>query len=92
MLSGNGIILTNNHVINGATSISVTDIGNKKTYKASVVGYDRTKDIAVLQLQNASGLQTATLGNSSNASVGRTSWASATPAARAEPRARPAGP
>jgi len=70
VLSGNGIILTNNHVINGATSISVTDIGNKKTYKAIVVGYDRTKDIAVLQLQNASGLQTATLGNSSNASVG----------------------
>ena len=35
-----------------------------------MVGYDRTKDIAVLQLHNASGLQTATLGNSSNASVG----------------------
>jgi S1-C subfamily serine protease len=35
-----------------------------------VVGYDRTKDIAVLQLHNASGLQTATLGNSSNVSVG----------------------
>ena len=63
-------ILTNNHVIDGATSISVTDVGNHKTYTASVVGYDRTKDIAVLQLQNASGLQTATLGNSSNASVG----------------------
>jgi S1-C subfamily serine protease len=70
VLSGNGIILTNNHVIDGATSISVTDIGNHKTYTASVVGYDRTKDIAVLQLHNASGLQTATLGNSSNASVG----------------------
>lgn len=71
VLSSNGEILTNNHVIDGATSISVTDIGNKKTYKASVVGYDRTKDIAVLQLQNASGLQTATLGNSSNVSVGQ---------------------
>jgi S1-C subfamily serine protease len=70
VLSSNGIILTNNHVIDGATSISVTDIGNSKTYKASVVGYDRTKDIAVLQLQNASGLQTASLGNSANASVG----------------------
>ncbi|HVA10510.1 MAG TPA: trypsin-like peptidase domain-containing protein, partial [Acidimicrobiales bacterium] len=69
VLSSNGVILTNNHVIDGATTISVTDIGNKKTYKASVVGYDRTKDIAVLQLQNASGLQTAILGNSSNASV-----------------------
>jgi S1-C subfamily serine protease len=70
VLSSNGIILTNNHVIDGATSISVTDIGNHKTYTASVVGYDRTKDIAVLQLHNASGLQTASLGNSSNASVG----------------------
>ncbi len=70
VLSSNGVILTNNHVIDGATSISVTDIGNQKTYTASVVGYDRTKDIAVLQLHNASGLQTATLGNSSNASVG----------------------
>ena len=71
VLSSNGVILTNNHVIDGATSISVTDIGNNKTYTASVVGYDRTKDVAVLQLHNASGLQTATLGNSSNASVGQ---------------------
>ena len=71
VLSSNGVILTNNHVIDGATSISVTDVGNHKTYTASVVGYDRTKDIAVLQLHNASGLQTATLGNSSNASVGQ---------------------
>jgi S1-C subfamily serine protease len=70
VLSSNGVILTNNHVIDGATSISVTDIGNHQTYTASVVGYDRTKDIAVLQLHNASGLQTATLGNSSNVSVG----------------------
>jgi S1-C subfamily serine protease len=71
VLSSNGVILTNNHVINGATSISVTDVGNQKTYTASVVGYDRSRDIAVLQLHNASGLQTATLGNSSNASVGQ---------------------
>ncbi len=70
VLTSNGVILTNNHVIDGATSISVTDVGNQKTYTASVVGYDRTQDIAVLQLHNASGLQTATLGNSSNASVG----------------------
>ena len=47
VLTSNGVILTNNHVINGATSISVTDVGNHKTYTASVVGYDRTKDIAV---------------------------------------------
>jgi S1-C subfamily serine protease len=70
VLTSNGVVLTNNHVIDGATSISVTDVGSQKTYSASVVGYDRTKDIAVLQLNNASGLQTATIGNSSNASVG----------------------
>ncbi len=71
VLTSNGVVLTNNHVINGATSISVTDVGNQKTYTASVVGYDRTKDIAVLQLHNASGLQTATLGTTANVSVGQ---------------------
>jgi S1-C subfamily serine protease len=70
VLTSSGEILTNNHVIDGATTISVTDVGNQKTYSASVVGYDRTRDIAVLQLHNASGLQTATIGNSSNVSVG----------------------
>jgi S1-C subfamily serine protease len=71
VISSGGVILTNNHVIDGATTISVTDIGNGKTYTASVVGYDRTKDIAVLQLHNASGLTTANLADSSNASVGQ---------------------
>lgn len=61
VLTPNGEILTNNHVINGATKISVTDIGNGKTYGASVVGYDPSHDVAVLQLQGASGLQTAKL-------------------------------
>jgi S1-C subfamily serine protease len=70
VVTSDGEILTNNHVINGATSISVTDVGNHKTYTASVVGYDRTGDIAVLQLHNASGLQTANFGNSSSISVG----------------------
>ena len=70
VLTSNGVILTNNHVIDGATSVSVTDVGNGKTYTASVVGYDRTKDIAVLQLHNASGLTTASLATSANVSVG----------------------
>jgi S1-C subfamily serine protease len=70
VLTANGEILTNNHVVEGATSIKVTDIGNGKTYTATVVGYDRTQDIAVLQLQNASGLTTATLGDSSKVGVG----------------------
>ena len=70
VLTSNGEVLTNNHVIEGATSISVTDIGNGKTYKATVVGYDATKDVAVLQLSGASGLKTASIGNSSTVAVG----------------------
>ncbi|TVZ03053.1 PDZ domain-containing protein [Trebonia kvetii] len=70
VLTANGEILTNNHVINGATSISVTDIGNGKTYKATVVGYDESHDIAVLQLSGASGLTVASTGNSSTVGVG----------------------
>jgi S1-C subfamily serine protease len=70
VLTAGGEILTNNHVINGATSVSVTDIGNGKTYKATVVGYDDSKDVAVLQLTGASGLTVATLCDSSTVGVG----------------------
>jgi S1-C subfamily serine protease len=70
VLTQSGEVLTNNHVVQGATSISVTDIGNGQTYPASVVGYDRTSDVAVLQLHGASGLQTVPLGDSSTVSVG----------------------
>jgi S1-C subfamily serine protease len=70
VLTSTGEILTNNHVIEGATSVKVTDIGNGKTYNATVVGYDATQDVAVIQLQDASGLTTASLGNSSTVQVG----------------------
>jgi S1-C subfamily serine protease len=70
VLTSNGEILTNNHVINGATSVSVTDIGNGKTYKATVVGYDESQDVAVLQLTGASGLTVANTGNSGTVAVG----------------------
>jgi S1-C subfamily serine protease len=72
VLSSDGLILTNNHVINGATSITVTDIGNGKTYKATVVGYDESHDIAVLRAASASGLTVASFGDSSTAAVGNT--------------------
>jgi S1-C subfamily serine protease len=71
VLTSKGEVVTNNHVINGATKISVTDIGNGKTYSADVVGYDASHDIAVLQLQGASGLTTAKIGDSSQAAVGQ---------------------
>lgn len=70
VLTSSGEVLTNNHVVEGATSVSVTDIGNGRTYSATVVGTDATDDIAVLKLNGASGLATVSLGNSSSASVG----------------------
>ena len=70
VLTPDGEVLTNNHVVNGATSISVTDVGNGKTYRAHVVGYDVSKDVAVLQLSGASNLQTVTIERSPNVSVG----------------------
>src|ERR1035438_5350196 len=65
VLTSTGEVLTNNHVIDGATSIKVTDVVNGRTYTAKVVGYDQTKDVAVLQLVGASGLKTVTLSSSS---------------------------
>ena len=72
VLTSDGEVLTNNHVIRGATSIKVTDVGNGRTYTAMVVGYDASRDVAVIQLQNASGLTTANLGDSSIVQTGDT--------------------
>jgi S1-C subfamily serine protease len=63
-------VLTNNHVIDGATSITAQVDGEGTKYTAKVVGYDVTQDVALLQLQNASGLSTIAAGNSSSVSVG----------------------
>jgi S1-C subfamily serine protease len=70
VLSSSGLVLTNNHVVDGATSISATDVGNGQTYSSTVVGYDRSHDIAVIQLQGASGLKTAQIADSSTLAVG----------------------
>lgn len=70
VLTPGGEVLTNNHVVEGATTISVTDVGNGKTYPATVVGYSVTKDVAVLQLTGASGLQTVTKAGSAPVSAG----------------------
>ena len=70
VLSSDGEVLTNNHVIDGATKITATDVGNGRTYSATVVGYDPAHDIAVLRLQGASDLATARIGDSSKLSVG----------------------
>jgi S1-C subfamily serine protease len=72
VLTSNGEILTNNHVIDGATSIKVTVVSTGKSYTATVVGDDPSDDVAVLQLSGASGLATAKLGDSSSVAVGNT--------------------
>jgi S1-C subfamily serine protease len=70
ILTSSGEVLTNNHVVDGATSIKVTVVSTGSTYTAKVVGTDPSDDVAVLQLQGASGLQTAKIGNSSDVNVG----------------------
>ncbi|MBB2892898.1 S1C family serine protease [Flexivirga oryzae] len=60
VLTSGGIVLTNYHVVEGSTSIRVK-AANGETYTAKVLGSDETHDIAVIQLQGASGLKTASL-------------------------------
>ncbi len=62
VIDPSGVVLTNNHVISGATDIAAFDVGNGQTYAVDVVGYDRKQDVAVLQLRGAAGLPTAAIG------------------------------
>jgi len=58
IISRSGEVLTNNHVIAGATKFKVVDVTTHRKYTAGVVGYSVSRDVAVLQLANASGLRT----------------------------------
>ena len=69
VLTPSGKVLTNNHVISGATKIDVVVPNTGHSYKARVVGYDRTADVALLQLQGASDLKTVSI-SSATVSVG----------------------
>jgi len=71
VLTSSGEVLTNNHVIRGATTIKVIVPQTKKTYTARVLGYDLTADVALLQLNNASGLSTVSVGDSSKVTNGQ---------------------
>ena len=70
VLTADGEILTNNHVIAGATSITVTIVSSGESYPATVVGTDVTDDVAVLQLSGASDLTTANFSTSTNLTIG----------------------
>jgi S1-C subfamily serine protease len=63
------VILTNNHVVAGATDLTARSIANGQVFPASVIGYDRQHDIAVLQLAGG-GLPVANIGNSGTVKVG----------------------
>ncbi len=69
VIDGGGVVLTNNHVVAGATNLTARSIGNGQTYPATVIGYDRQHDVAVLQLAGG-GLPSANIGNSDTVRVG----------------------
>ncbi|WP_406401238.1 trypsin-like peptidase domain-containing protein [Streptomyces sp. NBC_00879] len=69
IITADGEIITNNHVIAGADSVKVR-LSTGKTYTAKVVGTDPGKDLALIKLEGASGLKAAALGDSSKVAVG----------------------
>jgi S1-C subfamily serine protease len=70
VINPDGLVLTNNHVINGATSVTATLAEGGRFFQARVVGYDSTDDVALLQLTGASDLATVSIGNSAQVQVG----------------------
>ena len=70
VINADGLVLTNNHVIENATKITATVAATGQNYQAKVVGYDVTGDIALIQLQHASGLHPVPIGDSSKVKVG----------------------
>jgi S1-C subfamily serine protease len=77
IIDADGHILTNNHVIAGARQVEVT-LWNKKKYRAEVIGADRQKDLAVIQIP-AKNLASATLGDSKTLEVGQKVYAIGNP-------------
>ena len=70
IVTSTGQILTNNHVVEGATSIMVQIAGRTGSYAASVIGVDPTADVALIQIDGAAGLPTAILADSSTLQPG----------------------
>jgi S1-C subfamily serine protease len=69
-ITPSGEVLTNNHVIEGATNITVKVGSRSQSYGARVLGTDPTDDVAVLQVEGVSGLPTVKLGASSRVTIG----------------------
>ena len=71
IISRSGEVLTNNHVISGATKFKVVNVSTHRRYTATVVGYSVSRDVAVLQLANASNLRRIKLDRSFPLAVGQ---------------------
>ncbi len=69
IISNDGYILSNNHVVEGAQEVTVT-LANEKEYKAKVIGTDPKTDLAVLKIDADKELPSATLGDSDQLKVG----------------------
>jgi S1-C subfamily serine protease len=70
VISADGDVVTNNHVIEGASQIEVTIAGTDETYAATVVGTDPQHDVAVIHLAAAQDLATVPIGDSDDVEVG----------------------
>ncbi|WP_422334315.1 S1C family serine protease [Rhodococcus sp. (in: high G+C Gram-positive bacteria)] len=70
VLTPDGVVVTNHHVISGALEISAVDLGNGAGYAVEVLGYDSSHDIAVLQLEGAEDLPTAQLAEAGEVTIG----------------------
>jgi S1-C subfamily serine protease len=70
ILTPQGEVLTNNHVVSGASSVTATLFGQTKSLPAHVIGTDPSRDLALVQIDNASNLPTVTLGDSGQTQVG----------------------
>ena len=70
IISSNGEVITNNHVIAGASSIQVNLYNQSSPKKAVLVNTDTTDDVALLKIQNVSNLQTVNFSKSNNVQVG----------------------
>jgi S1-C subfamily serine protease len=70
ILTPDGEVLTNNHVVTGATTVTVTLFGQTQGRPAHVIGTDPTDDLALVQIDNASRLPVVSLGDSSRSQVG----------------------
>ena len=70
VISKSGLVLTNNHVIDDTTGLKARLVSTGQTFTAKWIGYDKTDDVSVIKLENASGLATVPIGDSSSVKMG----------------------